>query len=123
MAKLLIVDDEKNIRRTLASYLQSLGHRVELAENGKHALELIAATDYDVVLSDYRMAETNGLELLQEISGRSSNLLVILMTAYGTVEGAGAAKGPSRRWTARRSLKICWRASCLGTSGALSRAR
>ena len=64
MAKLLVVDDEKNIRQTLGSYLESCGHQVRLADNSTRALELLASDDFDLVLTDYRMAGTNGLELL-----------------------------------------------------------
>jgi NtrC-family two-component system response regulator AlgB len=89
MAKLLIVDDEKNIRARLVSFFEGCGHEVRGAENGEQALRLLAdGSAFDVVLSDYRMAELNGLELLQEIKRRSPDTPVILMTAYATVENA-----------------------------------
>ncbi len=91
MAKLLIVDDEKNIRHTLAGYLESCGHQVKVAESARQALEHLAAAEFDLVLTDHRMAETNGLELLEQIRHRFPDLLVILMTAYATVEDAVAA--------------------------------
>jgi NtrC-family two-component system response regulator AlgB len=89
MAKLLVVDDEKNIRVNLAKFLESCGHQVESAENGPQALAVLSrAGDVDLVLTDYRMAEMNGLELLKEIKRRLPDTLVILMTAYGTIENA-----------------------------------
>ncbi|HXD91204.1 MAG TPA: sigma-54 dependent transcriptional regulator, partial [Candidatus Binataceae bacterium] len=92
MAKLLIVDDEKNIRARLVSFFEGGGHQVQGAENGEQALRLLAdGSVFDVVLSDYRMAEVNGLELLQEIKRRSPETPVILMTAYATVENAVTA--------------------------------
>jgi DNA-binding NtrC family response regulator len=92
MAKLLIVDDEKNIRNHLSSFFESCGYRVRVADSARQALEALAAEhDFDLVLSDYRMAEVNGLELLQRIKRDSPRLPVILMTAYGTVENAVAA--------------------------------
>ncbi len=91
MAKLLVVDDEKNIRHTLAGYLESCGHQVEVAESARQALEHLAAGEFELVLTDCRMAETNGLELLEQIRLRFPELLVILMTAYGTVEDAVVA--------------------------------
>ena len=91
MAKLLIVDDERNIRRNLVSFFESCGHKVEAAEDGVRALALIGEQGFDLVLSDYRMAEMNGLELLRSIKERSPDTLVILMTAYGTIENAVAA--------------------------------
>ena len=91
MARLLIVDDERNIRGSLVSFFQSLGHEVQSAENGRAARTLIESTPFDLVITDYRMAEMNGIELLGEIKRRRPETLVILMTAYATVENAVAA--------------------------------
>ena len=88
MAKLLIVDDERNIRRSLITFFESLGHEVRAAENGAQAVALLAETQFDLVLTDYKMAEMSGLELLREIKRRAPECLVILMTAYATVENA-----------------------------------
>jgi CheY-like chemotaxis protein len=65
MAKLLIVDDEKNIRARLATFFEGCGHRVLTAESGARALEELSREPVDLVLTDYRMAELNGLELLR----------------------------------------------------------
>ena len=91
MARLLIVDDEKNIRRNLAAFFESLGHAVKAAASGTEALELLGEGSFDLVLTDYRMAEMTGLELLHAIKKRRPQSLVILMTAYATVENAVAA--------------------------------
>jgi NtrC-family two-component system response regulator AlgB len=91
MAKLLIVDDERNIRRSLERFFQSLSHTVVTAEGGPQAAELIAAQPFDLILTDYKMAEVNGLELIVEARRRQPSCLVILMTAYATVENAVAA--------------------------------
>ncbi len=92
MARLLIVDDEKNIRERLAAFFNSCGHQTRTAESGQQALEIIAQGDpVDIVLSDYRMAELNGLELLDQIKRSRPDTAVILMTAYATVENAVAA--------------------------------
>ena len=91
MARLLIVDDEKNIRANLASFFQSLGHDAQTAESGRQARAMIEAAPFDLVLTDFRMAEMNGLELLAEIRKRRPESLVILITAYATVENAVAA--------------------------------
>jgi DNA-binding NtrC family response regulator len=91
MARLLIVDDEKNIRANLASFFESIGHEAQTAENGRQARAMIEAAPFDLVLTDFRMAEMNGLELLTEIKKRRPECLVILMTAYATVENAVAA--------------------------------
>jgi NtrC-family two-component system response regulator AlgB len=92
MARLLIVDDEKNIRRHLETFFVSCGHEVRVAENGAEALKQIAHDGPpDLMLSDFRMAEMNGLELLSETKRRHPETLVVLMTAFGTVENAVAA--------------------------------
>jgi len=92
MAKLLVVEDDKNIRRMLALFLESRGHEVRAVADGAAALAVLAEEpDVRLVLSDLRMAEINGLELLESIRGRYPEMLVVLMTAYATVETAVAA--------------------------------
>ena len=92
MAKLLIVDDEKNIRQSIAHFLTGCGHEVTAAETAGEALELLAnGAEFDLVLSDWRMAEMNGLELLKAIKEKYPDIVVILMTAYGTIDNAVAA--------------------------------
>jgi NtrC-family two-component system response regulator AlgB len=92
MAKLLIVDDEKNIRQSLTHFLTGCGHEVTAAETAREALHLLAdGAEFDLVLSDWRMAEMNGLELLKAIKEKYPELVVVLMTAYGTIDNAVAA--------------------------------
>jgi len=92
MAKLLIVDDEKNIRDTLGRSLGSREHEIAVAESGREALALMDRDGaFDLVLSDWRMAEMNGLELLNAIKAKFPTTIVILMTAYGTIQNAVAA--------------------------------
>jgi two-component system, NtrC family, response regulator AlgB len=91
MARLIIVDDEKNIRQSLTTFFRSLGHDALPAESAAEALAVIDGSAPDLVLTDYRMAETNGLELLKAVKRRRADCQVILMTAYATVENAVAA--------------------------------
>ncbi|HUA32657.1 MAG TPA: sigma-54 dependent transcriptional regulator [Candidatus Binataceae bacterium] len=91
MARLLIVDDEKNIRRNLATFFESLSHDVSAVDSGTDALKLLNDKTFDLVLTDFRMAEMTGLDLLRDIKKRYPETLVILMTAYATVESAVAA--------------------------------
>jgi NtrC-family two-component system response regulator AlgB len=92
MAKLLVVDDEKNIRDALGRFLGSHDHQIAVAESGREALALANRDGaFDLVLSDWRMAEMNGLELLTEIKAKFPTTIVILMTAYATVQNAVAA--------------------------------
>ena len=91
MTKLLVVDDEKNIRQAVGRFFESNNH-VSIAESGREALATIAKDGpFDLVLSDWKMAEMNGLELLKTIKDRSPDTVVILMTAYGTIDNAVAA--------------------------------
>lgn len=88
MAGVLVVDDEKNIRTHLATYLRGLGHVVEVAADAATALSTLDRGEFDVVLSDVRMAGMDGLALLREIRHKQPDLVVVLMTAYATVSQA-----------------------------------
>ncbi|HKA15777.1 MAG TPA: sigma-54 dependent transcriptional regulator [Myxococcota bacterium] len=88
MAVILVVDDEKNIRAHLATYLSGLGHRVAAAADGIEALRLVDAEPFDLVLSDVRMAGMDGMSLLRELHRRRPDTVVVLMTAYATIPGA-----------------------------------
>jgi len=88
MAHVLVVDDEKNIRSHLATYLSGLGHRVSVASDGIEALRFADTEPFDLVLSDVRMAGMNGLSLLRELRRRRPDAVVVLMTAYATIPGA-----------------------------------
>ncbi len=88
MAAILIVDDEKNIRTHLATYVRSLGHSAESAADADAALALVGERAFDVMLSDVRMAGMDGLALLREVRRRRPEVVVVLMTAYATVAQA-----------------------------------
>jgi DNA-binding NtrC family response regulator len=88
MASFLIVDDEKNIRAMLASYVRGCGHAAEVAADGSAAIEILGRGNVDVVFSDVRMAGLDGLALLREIRARWPGVTVVLMTAYATVSQA-----------------------------------
>jgi len=84
MGSILIVDDEKNIRETLAMYIQTLGHTVETASDAETALGDIERQDFDLVMSDVRMKGLGGLGLLRQLRERRCDTAVVLMTAYAT---------------------------------------
>jgi DNA-binding NtrC family response regulator len=88
MAKILIVDDEKNIRTHIATYLRGLGHDAETAADAATALAALDRGGVDIVLSDVRMPGMDGLALLREIHARRPDVVVVLMTAYATVAQA-----------------------------------
>jgi NtrC-family two-component system response regulator AlgB len=91
MAKLLIVDNDMEVRRTLANYLDKRGHHISFAESATRALELIASAEPDLALCSDRVADGGGLKLLRQIGRRFPGLLVILMTADGTAENVVSA--------------------------------
>jgi len=87
--KILVVDDEAPIREVLQKGLtQSGGFSVEVAQNGREAIEKIERDIFDLVLTDIKMPEMDGLELLKIIKGSWPDMMVILMTAYGSIETA-----------------------------------
>ncbi len=88
MASVLIVDDEKNVRSHVATYVRSLGHEAEVAPDAADAVGVLERRAVDVVLSDVRMAGMDGLALLREIHRRWPDVVVVLMTAYASVPQA-----------------------------------
>ena len=91
LGSVLIVDDEAAIRESLQTLLELEGYAVDTAGDGLEGLERLAERPYDLVLLDFAMPERNGIEVLQEIRERDTELAVIMITAYGTVENAVAA--------------------------------
>jgi len=86
--KILVVDDDADMRGLLSDVLESDGYRVGTAESGEKALQALAEEQYDLVLTDLRMKGMLGTALLSEIKHRYPDTGVILMTAFGTVETA-----------------------------------
>jgi two-component system response regulator AtoC len=82
-AKILVADDEQNLRRVLTALLRREGHDVVQAANGVEAIERLA--DVDVVITDLRMPGADGMEVLRTASKNHPHLPVIMITAYGSV--------------------------------------
>jgi DNA-binding response OmpR family regulator len=80
--RLLIVDDEKNIRQLYAADLQDAGYQVDTAENGATAVELLNRYSFDLVVLDIHMGSESGLDILQDIVQQRKDLPVILCSAY-----------------------------------------
>jgi PAS domain S-box-containing protein len=91
MASLLIVDDEENIRRTLARFLREAGHQVETVADATEAQGRVQTQAFDIVVTDLAMPGTSGVELLQWIRRESPDAFVLLMTGEPTVDTAAAA--------------------------------
>lgn len=88
MKKILIVDDESNIRLGFNKCLAKEGYYIEEASNGEEALQLIYNKKYDLILMDVQMPELNGFDVLKRIRKFGNSTRVIMMTAFGTVEMA-----------------------------------
>src|SRR5260370_41779600 len=86
--RILIVDDEANIRTALAKLLSKLGYSVKTAASAQEALQLLRGGRFQIVISDLRMPGHDGLQLLAEIKGIDPMIDVIMMTAYGTIQTA-----------------------------------
>lgn len=89
--KILIVDDEKLMRISLESQLKKEGFDVSSVDNANEGLHLIKAEEFDVVVTDLRLPNMSGMELLKEIKNYNQDIIVVIMTAYGTLESAVAA--------------------------------
>lgn len=89
MAKILIVDDDPSIQSILGKILKMKGHEGVAAESGMHALELIVQSPFDLVITDLRMPQMNGLEVLQKVKALKPGLPVIMVTAYASSETVG----------------------------------
>jgi DNA-binding response OmpR family regulator len=86
--KVLVVDDEKNIRLTIAQSLQKLDLEVDNAVNGEEALEKIRQQDYQLVLLDLKLPGIDGVEVLRQLREFNKRAKVLIITAHGTVENA-----------------------------------
>ena len=90
MAKLLIIDDERGIRNTLREILADEGYEVEVAENGKQGLEMAQAKAYDLIFSDIKMPEMDGMEVLAALKNADepADCPIVMITGHGDVETA-----------------------------------
>ena len=88
MARILIVDDEAKLARVLVEMLEGAGHDSTYAAGGRDALARIGAETFDVVVTDLRMPEISGLELLRETKKLSPATDIMIMTAHATAENA-----------------------------------
>jgi len=88
MKKILIIDDDNFICEILKKHLQNNQYQVEVAFSGKSGLDLFKRVSFDLVLCDFRLPDTSGLELLQKLRSLRQDIPVIIMTAYADVRMA-----------------------------------
>jgi two-component system response regulator AtoC len=86
MRRVLVVDDEENLRLVTRSFLRRDGYEVETAGNGEEALALIESFGPDYILTDVRMPKMGGLDLLTTLKAKGHEATVIVMSAYGSVD-------------------------------------
>ena len=86
--RILVVDDERVIREMLSDFLGLEGYVVRTVEDGVQALEELQRRSYNLVISDLKMPNMNGLELIEKITELGIPVLTVIMTGFGTVETA-----------------------------------
>lgn len=85
---ILIIDDEEAQRNVLSGYLQKKGFKVYSASSGNEGVDVVKNNLIDIVLSDYKMPDKTGLEVLEEVKRLNPEISFVILTAYGTVENA-----------------------------------
>ena len=86
--RVLVIDDEKNIRTALSLCLEQAGCQVTAAPSPESASSALAQQAYDLAFLDLRMGDSNGLDLIPRLLAESPNLMIVVMTAYATIDSA-----------------------------------
>ena len=86
--RILIIEDEESLRRNLERCLAELGHKVSCAACGEDAVGLLHREQFDIVITDIRLGDMDGLDILKRITSLSSQAGVLVMTAYGSLDSA-----------------------------------
>jgi len=92
MQRILVVEDEPNLRKVLSTLLRREGYRVDLAEDGTRGCERVGTEIYDLVITDLKLPGADGLEVLRTSKSLYPETPVIIITAYSTDEAAGEAR-------------------------------
>src|SRR5881394_203529 len=88
MASILIIDDEKAIRKTLTEILSYEGYKIDEASDGEEGLKKFSTTTYDVVLCDIKMPKMDGIEFLEKAREVNSDVPIIVISGHGNIETA-----------------------------------
>ncbi|MCP4020435.1 MAG: response regulator, partial [Desulfobacteraceae bacterium] len=89
--KILIVEDDQKMNQGLLHVISKEGYATESVDSGEKALEKIKNTQFDLVISDFKLPGINGMELLKATKKYNANILFIIITAYGTIDTAVSA--------------------------------
>jgi len=88
IGRIMVVDDEENIREVLSNYLETLGYEVITASDGQNALEKFEAGAFDLIVSDLLMPNIDGLELLRKVREKDRDVVFLMITGYPSIETA-----------------------------------
>ena len=88
MSKILLIEDDETLRDGMSQVLKIAGHQVTDVSNGVDGTELCRSEKFDLVITDYKMKEMNGLEVLEQVKSIDEDTDAILVTAYGTIDMA-----------------------------------
>ena len=87
-SKILLIDDDVNLCQVISYQLKKMGYDVDITNSGREGLEAYRQGNYDIVLTDIQMPDISGIQVLQEIRKQNKEVVIILITAYGSVENA-----------------------------------
>jgi DNA-binding NtrC family response regulator len=87
-SRILIVDDEKNLRFTMTMCLEPLGYEIGTADNGEDALRQLDNQEFDLILLDIRLPGMDGLDVLRRVVKQHPDIPIVMVSAHGTVESA-----------------------------------
>jgi len=85
---ILVIDDEAAQRDVLTGYLKKKGYKIFSASSGKEGIEIVNTNPVDIILSDFKMPDLNGVEVLEQVKKLNPEISFVIVTAYGTVENA-----------------------------------
>jgi two-component system response regulator (stage 0 sporulation protein F) len=83
---ILLVDDDQEFRKAMKKMFERSGYDVTLAADGREALDVLSKSAFDLIISDLRMPNLNGMQLMEELKKKNVKIPVIFITAYGEVE-------------------------------------
>ena len=103
--KILVVDDDRVSVEAVVEVLEREGYNLLAASGGREALRILAAEDIDVVITDEKMPDLSGIDLLKRIKDNYPYTQVIVLTGYGSIDSAIEATKAGARWLPRKADK------------------